>query len=123
MLPSPEGRPGRYIITFEEYAEIDVPGMAYQWRNPVHYIELSEFGIDPDKLVWKRTAPYTEGEPPSAASSASPRTENRGLDIAEAKKGLSLFYRVPPIRSRSSSVASRKVFDTFRAQPVRATRK
>jgi hypothetical protein len=38
-----------------------------------------------------------EGESPRAASS-SPRAlaiESRGIDIAEAKKGLSLFYRVP----------------------------
>ena len=95
VLPSPEGRPGRYIITFPEYADIDVPNMAYQWRNPVRYIELSDFGIDPDKLVWKRSTPYTVGGPPRAASPDSPTSERRGLDIAEAKQGLSLFYRVP----------------------------
>lgn len=95
VLPSPEGRPGRSIITFAEYAEIDVPNMAYQWRNPVRYIELSDFGIDPDKLVWKRCTPYTEGGPPRAASPGGPVSESRGLDITEAKKQLSVFYRVP----------------------------
>jgi hypothetical protein len=94
VLPSPEGRPGRYIITFDEYAEIDVPNMAYQWRNPVRYIELSEFGIDPDKLKWKRNLPHTDGEPPRAASSAPPEADG-GMDITEAKKALSAYYRVP----------------------------
>lgn len=93
---SPEGRESRYIILFDEYAEIDVPNMAYQWRNPVRYIELNDFGIDPDKLAWKRASPRP-GEPPRAASPTEPATsaESRGLDIAEAKKALAAFYRVP----------------------------
>ncbi|WLA63790.1 hypothetical protein [Bradyrhizobium diazoefficiens] len=96
VLPSPEGRPDRYIITFDQYAEIDVPNMAYQWRNPVRYIELSDFGIDPDKLTWKPAQPYTYGEPLRAASLPdSTPPETLGLDIAEAKKALSVFYRVP----------------------------
>lgn len=96
VLPSPEGRAGRYIITFDEYAEINVPNMAYQWRNPVRYIELNDFGIDPEKLTWKRNSLHTDGEPPRAASlpEVTP-TETRGLDIADAKKALAVFYRVP----------------------------
>ncbi len=95
--PTPELREGRYIVLFDEYAEIDVPNMAYQWRNPVRYIELNDFGIDPDKLTWKRVSPGTDGEPPRAASPAQLATtaEKRGLDITEAKKALSVFYRVP----------------------------
>lgn len=95
--PSPEGREGRYIILFDEYAEIDVPNMAHQWRNPVRYIELNDFGIEPDKLAWKRINIRTDGEPPRAASSAqsSATGESRGIDITEAKRALSVFYRVP----------------------------
>lgn len=96
VLPSPEGRAGRYIITFDEFAEIDVPNMAYQWRNPVRYIELNDFGIDPDKLTWKRITPHTDGKPARAVSlpEATP-AEPLPLDIAEAKKALASFYRVP----------------------------
>jgi hypothetical protein len=96
--PSPEGREGRYIILFKEYAEINVPSMAYQWRNPVRYIELNDFSIDPNTLTWKSVHPRTDGEPPRAASpigAPSPASESAGLDITEAKKALSTFYRVP----------------------------
>jgi hypothetical protein len=95
--PSPEGREGRYIILFDEYAEIDVSNMAYQWRNPVRYIELNDFGIDPDTLTWKRVTPRTDEQPPRAASRAglTAAAESRGLDIAQAKTALATFYRVP----------------------------
>jgi hypothetical protein len=97
---SPEGRKGRYIIMFDEYAEIDVPNMAYQWRNPVRYIELEDFGIDPDKLSWKQNTAHIEGEPPRASprspsSVPAPARESDGLDIAGAKQALSTYYRVP----------------------------
>lgn len=93
--PSPEGREGRYIILFQEYADIDVPGMAYGWRNPVRYIELSDSGIDPDTLTWKPVHPPTEGKAPVSPVATGPARESGGLDIVEAKKALSTFYRVP----------------------------
>lgn len=94
VQPSPEGREGRYIIMFDEYAEIDVPNMAYQWRNPVRYIELNDFNIDPDKLTWKRNARHTDGRSPRADAPAAHASDG-GMDIADAKKALAAFYRVP----------------------------
>ena len=91
VRPSPEGRTGRYIIMFDEYAEIDVPDMAYQWRNPVRYIELSDFGIEPDKLKWKRIRPTDT----DLLDEAPRLLSDSGMDIPEAKKALSAFYRVP----------------------------
>lgn len=96
--PSPEGRDGRYIVRFEEYAEIDVPDMAYGWRNPVRYIELESFRIDPTKLTFKRVPPQTD-EPqqyetrPQVANISVPSVGP--LDIQTAKKALAAFYRVP----------------------------
>jgi hypothetical protein len=95
--PSPEGRPGRYIVRFDEYAEIDVPKMAFQWRNPVHYIELDDFGIDPDKLTFKRID-GKEGKPgaaPIAPSAPLAPADVVPLDMTSAKKALSAFYKVP----------------------------
>lgn len=103
--PSPEGREGRYIIRFDEYSEIDIPNMAYQWRNPVRYIDLDEYGIDPTKLTFKRIE--QSGEPVQLAHSARPpatppreqvssaEEDIRPLDMSGAKKALAAFYNVP----------------------------
>ena len=85
----------RYIIKFDEYAEISVPDMWQKLgglRNPLHYLEDLERFVDVDALQWKLVQPGTDGEPPCAAS--LPHSD-RGMDIAEAKKALSVFYRVP----------------------------
>jgi hypothetical protein len=93
---SPEGREGRYIVRFSEYAEINKPKMAHDWRNPVRYIELEAFGIDPTKLDFK-PMPKQE-ESPSAARSPQapePKPDVAALDMAAAKKALAAFYNVP----------------------------
>ena len=84
--PSPEGRDGRSIIRFEEYAEIDVPNMAHGWRNPVRYIELDDYGIDPTKLTFRRV-PAPEGEFASARAEAEPRIGHRALGHPEREEG------------------------------------
>lgn len=97
---SPESETGhRFIIRFDECAEISVPKMWEKLgglRNPVHYLDNLEEYVDLEKLKWKRAVPQTDGEPPRAAplADATP-AEPRGLDIAEAKKQLAVFYRVP----------------------------
>jgi hypothetical protein len=96
--PSPEGRDGRYIIRFEEYAEIDVPGMAHGWRNPVRYIELDDYGIDPTKLTFRRVpSPVSAGAKAEVAPAASAASSSgiTPLDIQTAKKALAAFYHVP----------------------------
>ena len=90
----------RYIIKFDEYAEINVPKLWEKLgglRNPVHYLNDLEKYVDVDKLEWKRIHPRNDGEPPRAASPVEPNaaSDSRGLDIAEAKNALATFYRVP----------------------------
>jgi hypothetical protein len=95
--PSPEGRDGRYIIRFEEYAEIDVADMAHGWRNPVRYVDLKDFGIEPSKLVFQRVAPKSgEAQQFQARSrgTTTPAPEVAPLDIPTAKKALAAFYKV-----------------------------
>jgi hypothetical protein len=87
----------RYIIKFDEYAEISIPKLWEKLgglRNPVHYFNDLETYVDVDGLEWKRRL---DGEPPRAASPVVPNAlgEGRGLDIAQAKKALATFYRVP----------------------------
>ena len=95
-----EGRnENRYIVKFDEYADISVPDLWEQLgglRNPVRYLDDLERYVDLNRLEWKRVRPQTEGEPPSAAHPSTPVvSETRALDIAEAKKALAAFYRVP----------------------------
>lgn len=79
----------RHIINIAEYSEIDIPDFWQGWRNPVRYIELEDFGIDPRKLAFK---PLTNNAGvPSLATSSSPQ----GMDMAQAKKALAAFYGVP----------------------------
>lgn len=94
--PSPEGREGRYIVKFDQYAEIDKPNMAHDWRNPVRYIDLEEFGIDPSKLTFKPMPGYDKPEPPKAASGpVPPKSDMLAMDMVQAKKALSAYYGVP----------------------------
>jgi hypothetical protein len=95
-----EGRnDNRYIIKFDQYAEISVPHM---WdklgglRNPVRYLDDLENYVDVNALEWKPVQPQNDGEPPRAALPSVPTgIETRALDITEAKKALAAFYRVP----------------------------
>ena len=106
------GYPGRWLIEFDEYAEIDKPHLwPKKLRNPIHYISTSqlttEYGIDFDKLDFKKTPPrdeafcadyvdpgYKSKESKTASPSASAETES-GLSIQEAKEGLAERYDVP----------------------------
>lgn len=88
--PSPEPGCGeRFIVRFSAYADIDVPNMAQEWRNPVRYIELGDYGLDPTKLTFA-SLDQSKTEPPRAAPSST-----QPLDMANAKKALSAFYNVP----------------------------
>ena len=95
VVPSPEGRPGRYLIKFAEYAVIDYPNAWPGLRNPVRYAALEEFGItDPAALTWKQMPDV----PASASSSVAQDEEKEGfgpLTIPEAKAGLALGLGVP----------------------------
>jgi hypothetical protein len=86
-----QDREGRFLITFTEYALVNVPDVWKGDRNPVRYAEsLKELGIDPSTLSWK---PMPKQQPsPAAPSIAKPRP----LTISEAKQGLSLTFGVSP---------------------------
>jgi len=92
---SPESETGhRFIIRFDEYAEISIPDFWAKLgglRNPIHYLNDLQTYLDPDTLHWKRRPTDGEG-PPRAVPTAPPA--DRGMDITEAKTALSLFYRV-----------------------------
>lgn len=89
----------RYIIKFDEYAEISVPNLWQQLgglRNPVRYLDDLENYVDINALEWRPVQLPADGEPSVAALSSPFATSDiKALDITEAKKALSAFYRVP----------------------------
>ncbi len=101
--PAPD-KETRFIIRFDEYAEIDVPNMAYQWRNPVRYIHLEDYGIDPNKLTFKRAdkgiayadfTPSPRRNPPADTKAEAVQKGITPLDMSDAKKALAAFHKVP----------------------------
>ena len=78
--------PGRRIIQLSEYAEINVPNGWSGQRNPVRYSDLSEFGIDPDKIDWI----------PFPTDREKPHDSTPELTIEEAKRGLAKKLGVAP---------------------------
>ena len=65
QAPAPESN--RYVIVFDQYAELDIPDAWTGDRNPVAYTDLGTLGINPDALNWKEF----EGET-GTSSSTSP---------------------------------------------------
>ncbi len=78
--------PGRKIIQFDEYAEIDVPDAWGGQRNPVRYTSLSEFGLSHDELEW---IPFPKDRVKEYDSTPE-------LTIEEAKKGLAKKMGISP---------------------------
>lgn len=68
----------RLVIEFNEFALIDVPNAWGGQRNPVRYTSISEFGIDPGTLEWRKFPTDRIKE----VDTTSP------LTVEEAKKGL-----------------------------------
>jgi hypothetical protein len=87
VVRSPEeGCENRWLLTFSEYAEIDVPNAWPGNRNPVLYMSLEELGLTADELEF---LPMPEQEP-AAKRKATP------LTIAGAKAGLAQTFGVDP---------------------------
>src|SRR6478672_468195 len=50
VAPGTKDKPNRFLIQISEYALIDVPELWTFGRNPVHYADLQDMGIDPDSV-------------------------------------------------------------------------
>jgi hypothetical protein len=91
--PSPENNESlknRFLITFSEYARVNVPDVWKKGdRNPVKYGCLEEFGIDPLALQWEKM-------PDPAKMAPGLRPPMPPLTINQAKIGLALMFNVEP---------------------------
>ena len=84
----------RFLIQFSEFARISLPEVWSKGdRNPVKYVSLEDFAIDPSRLNWEQMPAMADQEEHPAivgAGTVGP------LSIAEAKRGLALAFNVAP---------------------------
>lgn len=91
----------RYLIRFSEYAEVSVPNFRDgTTRNPVVYSDVEHCrvrGLDLDALDFKPMSSPTKrySRHGSHAMESTPDAQRPGLSMAEAKKGLALYFNVP----------------------------
>jgi len=82
QAPTPEQT--RFVVTFDKYAELNLPHAWTGSRNPVAYTDLVTLGIDPDALVWKEVLPLQPDERVSGVSEPSIIIDRARSMIAEA---------------------------------------
>lgn len=92
VVPCPD-RQDRYLITFSEYALVDVPDVWQKGdRNPIRYATALQVPIDFGKLNWIKMPPIVEPELAGAHNGRAAQP----LTMVEAKKGLALTFGVHP---------------------------
>lgn len=91
VVPAPDYE-GRFLIQLSSYACIDIPGAWKGDRNPVRYMTLEDFGVDPAKLTWE-SMPQEQSHTDQATTHAR-SVATASLTIAEAKRALALAFGV-----------------------------
>lgn len=101
---SPEN-PDRYIVRVSEYARIAAPPVMWPGRNPVRYVSLAEFGIDPASLAWTpmptpvaATPPIEEDEDSESLAPEVP-PEITGI-VPEFRNRIAVMLGIEPGRVR-----------------------
>jgi hypothetical protein len=85
VVPAPD-RPERWMIQISDWARIDVPDLWEFGRNPVHYGDIADLGIDPDALDFE---PVQKQPPCIGSPSADARGATRPTSfLPEAMRGL-----------------------------------
>ena len=91
--PAPNRKPGRWLITFDAYAEISIPQLWSGLRNPVNYTTLDSLGIDESKLEFQ---PMPERVRPTSEPIIQDAEAEPTMTIAEAKIRLARTFHVSP---------------------------
>ncbi|HJS12213.1 hypothetical protein [Sphingopyxis sp.] len=86
-------RPYRWLIRFEEFAEVSIPDAWDGVRNPVRYINLADLGIDESDLDFKPMAQPTRAANPRQKQEV---VETNELTIEMAKILLAKKFGVDP---------------------------
>lgn len=90
VLPSPT-LPERFIVLFDEYAEVNLPDIWGGWRYPIKYTSLEDLGIEIAELKFQPMPKKVDLKPNIAI-----QTGNNPLTVEAAKAGLALTFGVEP---------------------------
>jgi hypothetical protein len=96
VVPTAEND-GRWVVTFDQYARIDLPNIWKGWRNPVRYSTLKDLGVSLEGIQFQ-PMPLIDDDA-KAKQDTFPHPENGSearLTIAEAKQGLAKTFGVLP---------------------------
>ena len=88
---------GRWSVTFDQYARIDLPNVWKGWRNPVRYTTFEELGVSLEGIQFQPMPSVDDNSKAKQSTSShfSDGSEFR-LTIAEAKQGLAKTFGVSP---------------------------
>jgi hypothetical protein len=96
VVPTAEND-GRWLVTFDEYARIDLPNVWKGWRNPVRYSTLEELGVSLEGIQFQPMPPIDDNEKVKHDPLSHPENGSEfHLTIAEAKQGLAKTFGVAP---------------------------
>jgi len=86
----------RYLVEFSDYALVEVPSFRHgSSRNPVTYSDVGQCRQNKIDIAALDFTPMPGRNDDSAVSEPVGAAPGKGLSIAEAKNGLSVFFGVP----------------------------
>ena len=96
VVPSSDNK-DRWLVTFDQYARIDLPNIWKGWRNPVRYTTFEELGVSLEGIQFQPMPPV-EDNPKAEHVASSHRKDGSQphLTIAGAKQELARTYGVSP---------------------------
>lgn len=93
----PSADDGRWLVTFDRYARIDLPNIWKGWRNPVRYTTFEELGVSLDGVQFQPMPPLDDNPKAKQGASSHPEDDSQfRLTIAAAKQGLAKTFGVSP---------------------------
>jgi hypothetical protein len=84
IRPAPAPEQNRFVVSFDKYADLDVPNAWTGSRNPVTYTDLATLGVDPDALEWKEFHPRLSSDGASGLNEPALVIDRARSMIAEA---------------------------------------
>lgn len=93
----PSADDGRWLVTFDQYARIDLPNIWKGWRNPIRYTTFEELGVSLEAVQFQPMPPANDNPKAKHDASLHPEDGSRfRLTIAQAKQGLATTFGVSP---------------------------
>ena len=87
----------RWLVTFDQYAHIDLPNIWKGWRNPVRYTTFEELGVSLEGIQFQPMPTVDNNTKAEHDASSHPEDDSQSrLTIDKAKQGLAKTFGVSP---------------------------